>query len=91
MRLDRLTLWQRMKRRLLLLGGSYRHPDGTIELDFEAPAQIDPWNDSDEAQARKLDTYHKRQAEQNHRFWYFVAGAIFGASMIHYWPQMWPF
>jgi hypothetical protein len=28
----RLTLWQRVKRKLSLLGGSYVHPDGTIEL-----------------------------------------------------------
>jgi hypothetical protein len=31
----RLTLWQRVKRRLSLLGGSYVHPDGTIELASE--------------------------------------------------------
>jgi hypothetical protein len=28
----RLTLWQRVKRRYSLWGGSYVHPDGTIEL-----------------------------------------------------------
>jgi hypothetical protein len=28
----RLTVWQRVKRRFSLLGGSYIHPDGTIEL-----------------------------------------------------------
>jgi hypothetical protein len=32
----RLTLWQRVKRRFSLLGGSYIHPDGTIELASEA-------------------------------------------------------
>ena len=31
----RLTLWQRVKRRLSLLGGSYVYPDGTIELASE--------------------------------------------------------
>ena len=28
----RLTVWQRLKRSFSLLGGSYVHPDGTIEL-----------------------------------------------------------
>jgi hypothetical protein len=31
----RLTFWQRFKRRLSLLRGSYVHPDGTIELASE--------------------------------------------------------
>ena len=31
-----LTSWQRVKRRFSLLGGSYIHPDGTIELASEA-------------------------------------------------------
>lgn len=33
--LKRLSLWQRVKRRLSLLRGSYVHPDGTIELATE--------------------------------------------------------
>ena len=32
----RLTLWQRVKRRISLLGGTYVHPDGTIELTTKA-------------------------------------------------------
>jgi len=35
----RLTSWQRVKRRFSLLGGSYIHPDGTIELASEARAR----------------------------------------------------
>ena len=31
----RLTVWQRLKRSFSLLGGSYVHPDGTIELASE--------------------------------------------------------
>ena len=31
----RLSLWQRLKRRFLLLRGSYVHPDGTFELASE--------------------------------------------------------
>jgi hypothetical protein len=34
----RLTLWRRVQRRFSLLGGSYIHPDGTIELASEARA-----------------------------------------------------
>jgi hypothetical protein len=29
-------LWQRVKRRISLLGGTYVHPDGTIELATKA-------------------------------------------------------
>lgn len=32
----RLTLWQRVMRRISLLGGTYVHPDGTIELTTKA-------------------------------------------------------
>ena len=35
----RLSSWQRVKRRFSLLGGSYIHPDGTIELASEARAR----------------------------------------------------
>lgn len=36
--MNRLTMAQRIHRRIALLGGSYTHPDGSIELDFEAAA-----------------------------------------------------
>jgi hypothetical protein len=37
----RLTLWQRVKRRYSLWGGSYVHPDGTIELAARRGTDID--------------------------------------------------
>lgn len=36
-----LSRWEHIKRRFKLLGGSYKHPNGMIELDFEEPAGID--------------------------------------------------
>jgi hypothetical protein len=43
-----LSWGQRIKRRIWLLGGSYTHPDGTLELDFDKKASIDPTVDSQE-------------------------------------------
>jgi hypothetical protein len=37
------------------LGGSYTHPDGSIELDFEAAAGVDHYRDSDEVKEAKVD------------------------------------
>jgi hypothetical protein len=37
----RLTLWQRVKRKYSLWGGSYVHPDGTIELAAKRETAID--------------------------------------------------
>ena len=56
-----LTRWQRFRRRFALMGGSYTHPDGTIELDFEAPAGIEP-TDSDEVRKQKLAWYERHRA-----------------------------
>lgn len=50
-----LTLLQRIHRRIALLGGSYTHPDGSIELDFEAAAGVDHYQDSEDVKARKVD------------------------------------
>src|SRR5262245_19489954 len=38
----RLSRWQRIKRRVSLLGGSYVHPDGHIELDIDEKSGIYP-------------------------------------------------
>jgi hypothetical protein len=54
-------MWQRIRRRIGLLGGSYQHPDGTIELDFDEKAGVDPTSDSDEARDAKLRRYFGRQ------------------------------
>ena len=38
----KLSLAQRIKRRIWLLKGSYTHPDGTNELDIDEKVGIDP-------------------------------------------------
>jgi hypothetical protein len=48
------------------MGGSYEHPDGKIELDFEEPAGIER-TDSEEVQRRKLIEYEQRQAVMERR------------------------
>uniref|UniRef100_A0A9E8CSX0 Uncharacterized protein n=1 Tax=Bosea sp. NBC_00436 TaxID=2969620 RepID=A0A9E8CSX0_9HYPH len=90
MDVSRLSPGQRIKRRLSLLGGSYTHPDGHIELDFEGPAGIDGRNDSDELQAAKLAGYEQRQATSTARVWCFLIGVIVGTALIHYRPSLWP-
>lgn len=90
MDLRRLSPWQRVQRRFALLGGSYRHPDGHLELDFEAAAGINR-RDDDEQQAAKLAAYERRQAEFSSRFWPFLIGVAVGAALIHYKPSLWPF
>ena len=62
--------WERIKRRIKLMGGSYRHPDGTIEFDFEVDAGISP-DDDKKTKKVKLATYYAKQ-----RFWQRVMGAI---------------
>ena len=76
MDLSHLSLWQRLKRRLSLLGGSYTHPDGLIELDFEGPAGIDSRNDSDELQRAKLIAYENKQGIKKLKLTYLVAGGL---------------
>jgi hypothetical protein len=87
----RLSPWQRIRRRLALLGGSYKHPDGHIELDFEGLAGIDSRNDSAELHAAKLAAYEQRQAASTAQVWPFLVGVIVGAALIHYKPSLWPF
>lgn len=89
--MSRLSPWQRIKRRLSLLGGSYTHPDGHIELDFEGPAGIDSRDDSTELQSAKLAAYEQRQAALAAQVWPFILGIIVGAALIHYKPSLWPF
>ena len=60
-----LTFFQRIKRRFGLWGGSYKHPDGTIELDFDEKAGIDPTVDSQEVQDEKFDRYMKQQRDNS--------------------------
>lgn len=69
------TLWQRIKRRISLSGGSYTHPDGTIELDFEASAGIDPFRDSEAVQELKLRRYYEKQRKNERRAGALMLGA----------------
>ncbi|MCZ8107795.1 MAG: hypothetical protein O9972_59285 [Burkholderiales bacterium] len=91
MDLSHLSPWQRIRRRVALLGGSYTHPDGHIELDFEGPAGIHGRNDSDEVQSAKLIAYEQRRAASSSKAWAFLAVVIVGATLIHHWPSLWPF
>ncbi len=75
----KLTFWQRIKRRLSLLGGSYTHPDGTIELDIDAAAGIDPTADSEEVQDEKMAHYYAHQRATQK-----VVGAIFVALVSYF-------
>lgn len=53
---------------------SYRHPDGTLELDFEIAAGIDPFADSDQVKREKLRRYYAKQ-----KFWGKLSGTFFVA------------
>lgn len=77
-RLASLSTGQRVKRRLKLLGGSYTWPDGMIELDFEEPAGIDPWDDDQQTQERKLDRYGAGGARRSRQ----GAGVFFAAAAV---------
>jgi hypothetical protein len=60
-----LTFLQRIRRRINLLRGSYEHPDGTLELDFDETAGIDPTLDSDEVQLVKLKKYFEQNRDNS--------------------------
>jgi hypothetical protein len=64
--LEDLSPWQRIKRRFSLMGGSYKHPDGHIELDFEAAAGVLP-DDGDAIRDWKLKRHQEKQGT-NRRF-----------------------
>lgn len=70
-----LSLGQRIRRRLALLGGSYTHPDGYIELDFERSAGI--WKrDDEDARTAKFDRHLARE-DAKERHWQRMSGAGF--------------
>lgn len=69
--MNNLTLLQRLRRRIALLGGSYTHPDGSIEFDFEAAAGVDHYRDSDEVKAAKVDRKAAKNIKSSR-----VAGAL---------------
>jgi hypothetical protein len=79
-----LSPWQRIKRRVSLLGGSYTHPDGHIELDFEAPAGIDSRNDSEEVQEAKLLAYERKRGLNKLKVTYLIIGGTIVYVLIKY-------
>ncbi len=81
----RLSLLQRIKRRIWLLNGSYTHPDGTIELDIDAQAGIDPTMDDEETINRKFDAWNKREHIRQIRWQWFVKGILVGAAAVYWW------
>lgn len=74
-RRPRLSLWQRIRRRMALLGGGYEWPDGTIEYDFEAAAGVDPFNDDSATVDRKVAA-HEAKKPQRDRSWGRTIGAV---------------
>lgn len=80
-----LTLIQRLKRRVFLLGGSYTHPDGTIELDIDEKAGVDPTLDTEEATEKKLSGWIKSEAVREDRWKHFLAGLIIGGLAVYWW------
>jgi hypothetical protein len=71
-----LTPWQHVKRRISLLGGSYTHPDGHIELDIDAAAGVTRDDDSDTAY-RKFERYEARRAAKER-----TGNRAFGAMLV---------
>jgi len=80
-----LTLLQRLKRRVCLWGGSYTHPDGTIELDVDEKAGVDPTLDSEEVTEKKLYRWLKSEAVREDRGNHFLAGLIIGGVAVYWW------
>lgn len=82
-----LSLGQRVKRRIwLTFVNHYYHPDGTLELDFDEKAGIDPTGDSQERQDQKFDAWGKREAAKSRWWGGFVVGTVFGALLMKLWP-----
>lgn len=79
-----LSIWQRIYRRIALLGGSYTHPDGTLELDFEEKAGIDPRSDSEEVQGRKLAAFLHEQGRKELKGLWFAFGLMAGILLSWY-------
>ncbi len=81
----KLSLLQRIKRRIWLLGGSYTHPDGTLELDFDEKAGIDPTVDDEETIDRKFATWIRREQLTELRWRWFLIGALVGGALVYWW------
>jgi hypothetical protein len=81
-----LTKWQRVMRRLsLTFGSSYTRPDGTIELDIDEKAGIDPTADDQDVQERKFVARNKRESIRKDRSLYFAYGVVAGGMIVYWW------
>lgn len=80
----RLSPLQRIKRRIWLLKGSYTHPDGTIELDIDEKAGIDPTVDDEDTSRRKIEAWGRRESMRRDRWQWFFIGAAAGGAFV-YW------
>jgi hypothetical protein len=82
-----LTFWQRVKRRSGLWG-AYRHPDGTIELDFEIAAGIE-LGDSDAVKEIKLAQHYEKQRRGKQAYGALIIGFVVYAFAAHLGMEMW--
>lgn len=62
--LSHLNTWQRLRRKLALLGGAYTHPNGFIELDFEAAAGVN-FSDTEEVAEAKMKLHEARHSRRS--------------------------
>ncbi|QJR17585.1 hypothetical protein [Pelagibacterium halotolerans] len=82
----RLSAMQYIKRWFLTrFWGSYTHPDGTIELDIDYRAGIDPTVDDEETQDRKFDRWNRAQALRELKWQWFTIGAFVGGAVVWWW------
>lgn len=82
-----LSFGQRIKRRIWLTFAShYYHPDGTLELDLDEKAGVDPSRDSQAVQDRKFAAWDRREGKRQNWWSGFVAGAIVGGCVVYWWP-----
>lgn len=83
----KLSFFQHIHRRIALLGGSYTHPDGTIELDIDEKAGVDPTRDCPEASKEKLYRWIAEESAREAKFyavaWPFLLGASVGAIAMY--------
>jgi hypothetical protein len=81
-----LSFGQRVKRRIWLTFAShYYHPDGTLELDIDEKAGIDPTRDREETQDAKLNAWGKREAARSQWWSGFMVGALVAGTLVYWW------
>ena len=61
------------------------HPVGTIELDIDEKAGIDPTVDNDETTDRKFRAWNRREQLRELRWQRFIYGAVVGGAIVYWW------